>query len=353
MTYFDAIPYDIYEIVIYKLDNKNVYNFLNVLPKDFKFDFVKLLLGRIPNISIPKVPIELLNKFLFDSNATIGGSFVVANILQEKYPDSDIDIYINIRYLNIVKKFLDDVDNIFGAYGPTWYKSDPSLYFAISGQNVKSPEILYRLRNIDIVIVSSEYNPVQYLQKITDFTMSRSFITYKSGKRHLAVDYIDDLFSKKLILNHDKSVKPERYFKYEQRGFDYVLPTDTIDIRVSKYLDLLRSFLYPIVLVSYGSGRDQPPKIWGNYPSDSINKLNSVVPVACKEYRNIDYWNEKIFNNFIFSYRCYISLIGLSDKSFSLMSRLTDNLTGDRSVESDAIYVMYSYDRLEHLPESV
>ena len=343
-VYFDLIPYDIYGIILEKLDNKDVYQLLKVLPSNFHFDFIDLPSRRL-TVKIPGVEtadMNIWNKFLSGTKAVIGGSYVVSSVLQEEYDASDIDIYINFKYKSVLDNFLEDS-------GVGYHSPNPKDYFAISGQDVKLPRELYRLYNLDIVLIDDEYNPADYLRKITDFTILRSFIIYGPSGVTLKIDDIDNLFNKRLVLNHDKKIKYDRYYKYIHRGFTYVSPTDTADEHVIKYLSLMRSFVYPTILLVNDYSSENLRAIWGTYPKELVNKLSAVVPVGCRGASLVDDWNQKIFNYLILSYTCYISVSDAWKKSVSLLGSSGDSNIPHKSIDEAAIYVIYSRDGIYQL----
>jgi hypothetical protein len=161
-----------------------------------------------------------------------------------------------------------------------------------------------------------------------------------------------DVFNKRIVLNHDKYIKSDRYLKYESRRFKYVMPTDTIGVETSKYLDLLRGFIYPTVLVV--AGNLKRGVVWGEYNNEIMNGLRSLIPVGCRETQKIEYWNENIFKLLLGEYRCYISFEDATSRTEDLSTILGKYPASIKTVDTALIHVSYYPRRSEpekHLDE--
>ena len=329
ISYLEIIPEEIiFQHIFSTLDNKNIYNFIIAtgISKNKLVEYIgnktavseilypqRLLerltdqskLGKLLNL------INIINYNILITNSIISGSSVVEYILDEDYKEHDVDIFVSKKYWDVIKSSVisysdghGGIDNI----NMITNEKDVKGYVNVQGMGVPSPlalyefNILHRAYQFVILDVDSEEGVIDYLRKINDFTMLRNFVGFRQApsigitfvyKPYLIIDYIDDLFDKKLVLNHSGVIKMERYLKYINRGFDYVFTPES-------FVDLIRGFFYPIVLGYY---IENNPTLAGKYSKtmEEIFSQNHIV-IPCYQGCPLNHENlERITKN-LFKY---------------------------------------------------
>lgn len=303
-TYFDVIPEEIvFNLILTYLDNKSIYNFYlsrqhDIIPTPKLQQYIDVMRIKEP---IRDKLWDIIEELMVKTNAVMAGSYVLKNLINENWR-SDVDIYISEQYQDIIKEYINKINEYFdrissyritgtarrGRYTGIVHgefieayidTKDPSVYFKLQGFDLSVPDTIYEIEYIkgktstivEIVVIKQDYDVIEYMRKITDFRFLRNFLKYnRHGRPVLVIDYPKEVFNKIMELNHDKKIKSDRFYKYEQRGFKYF--KDDFKIDKLRALDLYRGFQYPN-LVGYKG--DYGSVLHGQYPD--TQKLEECV----------------------------------------------------------------------------
>lgn len=242
----------IYQVIKY-LPLKDIY----CLDKSTKIS-KPYLLQYISNRSINNIDIKLknifkdkydiFNKLLIESGSIISGSFVLQNLLNEYWDESDIDIYVpynnklldkNFKPTSQLDKFL--LEN---------YKLENSLcsnsYYILIEKVETIKNYMVGGKKIQIILVKNiQQNEFKdYINNNFDFDICKNFYGIrKDGNKFIDIYNFDQIFEKKTEFKYSTNLPKTRitssivrYNKYIKRGiiFDKIDTTKTFEDFIQK-----------------------------------------------------------------------------------------------------------------------
>jgi hypothetical protein len=245
---FSKLCPDLFNLVCEKLSNKDLYT-LYQLNKEIRGKIQKFIERKTINSIYAKLE-ELFNsemtsqkshpetisqksqskenvenflKALKESHAVISGSFILQNILNESYENSNLDIYVNSRYFDlsqgnmIVEGFqrnkvqtpLDEfLEKILPQEGVGKLKIYQAIEYQSCGPNIEFVRRYYndtQTKIIQLIFVNTD-NISDYILKYFDFEICKNIF---DGK----ILYIDNLES---ILSYTFTFPPPEYFENKE-----------------------------------------------------------------------------------------------------------------------------------------
>jgi hypothetical protein len=178
------------------------------------------------NSKIPIKNISEFDKLLIDHAAFISGSFILNNVITQKFKPNNIDIIISKNNLN---QFYSSLNNLFSLNGIIIEYKEQILnkysHFVLDSYKII-------LNNKTVINLIGVTEPVKFIENYVDFNFSQCvyngndvLLSFKpediirTGK--ITDDYINYIFSSEL---NDDTVYPlvetlERIIKYTKRGF--------------------------------------------------------------------------------------------------------------------------------------
>ncbi len=211
-------------------------------------------------------------KEMIKNRAILSGSFILQMILGEKWEDSDIDIYIPIKGLNLKttesgnpKTELEDFlyfttyhacSNFQSGYetGPAtqikyireYTKMDPELIIKFDGQDINNTDYLHERRMVDMRTIQKcnlrfqtilidndpDFNSMKkYIYHNFDLDICKNVFYYDTnGTCQLALSKASYIIDKKINFNFHPTVTIPllRYTKYVDRGFTFIEGKKTV-----------------------------------------------------------------------------------------------------------------------------
>ena len=272
--YIDRIPEGaLWNHIISKLKNQYVYAIYETFDLS-KENFIQLIKSRLlPNLTENK-RLKIINrKFLEDNEVILAGSYLLAQILETSFGRTDIDLFMSVDHIEELNKYTrtlmtraSDDPNI------TIMEKDPKDYLDVVDTVGGVPYKIVEINGMDVVVLNVRPEEViDYLRRITDFTILRSFYNFKT--KTLIIDDMRSIFNRKLVLNHKKYISVKRYSKYSIRGFNYDY------LNMTNLLTLINCFFYPVSVVYDGA--------------DEISKYIDIVPFYRDLYESYGYANSQ------------------------------------------------------------
>lgn len=160
---------------------------------------------------------------MYETNALISGSFIMQQILGEKYEDSDVDIFLSSRhkYAKKIDDFLYSRMELTGDINIARYREQNySLITNVTDyeKNGHKIQLIYIDVFPDVILVHG------FIEEDFDFDICKNVYYYNeknSGKGKLVTERVDQILEKKTEFKISTKVGKtiQRYHKYKERGF--------------------------------------------------------------------------------------------------------------------------------------
>lgn len=162
---------------------------------------------------------ETLRSALRLTNGIIAGSFPVQCLLDETFPDSDIDIFVNIEYRRLYYNLFDKEYGIMLTYKLKYDEPDNEQYSGLS----KIKQVLNfvcRDAHINLIFLSDK-NPVDYVNNSFDLSFCKTY--YDGDKLHFEKETLAKIGHICPVERHSNEYHllqtMRRVSKYIKRGF--------------------------------------------------------------------------------------------------------------------------------------
>lgn len=213
---------------------------------------------------------EGLKDILAKSDSAITGSYLIQCVLNEKWEESDIDIFIPYKegFLSPSNNKSSMVDQWIYDNGGTFNGYQESERY---GNPVGSDEVIFFIRNykfngfnVQTILVDHD-NIEEYVNDNFDFDICKN--VYKGGS-YLKFKDIGSILRKKFNFDYANNIRSsaKRKFKYQQRGFEIVVMQSVID----KFLDNPNPN-------RYSSNRSTESGLWLDASSKKYNRYDIFI----------------------------------------------------------------------------
>jgi len=200
-------PKDLYNL---KMTTKYHYKMITYL------DIKHVIIINVLKMLQDKINVKLCDLLTFMNRykISISGSFIVQCILNEYWPDSDIDLYTKSD-INLGKNIFTDNGYSVSAYTT---ENEYSMLGSIKTiGNFEKPD----KTKVQLIILDTDKNMCKYVKTMYDFDVCKNIFNIKNGKYNLKIHNLQSIINKQISCNFlgMSCTMSKRKLRYEERGF--------------------------------------------------------------------------------------------------------------------------------------